>query len=333
MAKINRHIQIVRSTQTRLSSLSQASTDAILQILKKHYATVGVTIVNELADLEALVALQPDLVFLGLKYVPTSQDLGGPTIWVADYLDQHGIAYTGSTHLAHELELNKPLAKQRALELGLKTSPFYVAVQNVVQSRAEMTLRFPLFIKPVNRGGGLGIDEYSIVNNFDELERKVQSITAELQSDSLIEEYLPGREFSVAILKDEASDILVVMPIELVATQNDRGYSMLSDEVKTSNQESVSFVADEQLRDKVKDFAVSIYKALGARDYGRIDIRLDESGVPHFLEANLIPSLIDGYGSFPKAALLNENMDHESLILNITKLGLSRSRDSEPSLA
>src|SRR4051812_28085789 len=112
MKKINKHIVIVRSNKTWLSSMSQESCNAIVSVLSKHYTQVGVTVVNTVADLDALIISAPDLVFLGMKFVPTNPELGlhDPNkIWLAGFLDQQGIAYTGSGQAAHELEFNKPL--------------------------------------------------------------------------------------------------------------------------------------------------------------------------------------------------------------------------------
>lgn len=329
MVKIPKHIEIVRSTRRGLSSMSQRSCDGIREVLEQHYEKVGVTLLNDLTDLDNLVGLQPDLVFLGMKFLPMNPELGQADpdrIWIANYLDENNIRYTGSGHIAHELELNKHLAKQRAIDAGIQTSPFYVALQNQPQVRTDMPLTFPLFIKPTNRGGGLGIDSSSIAHNFDQLESKVASLTTDFRSDSLVEQYLPGREFSVAILQDEHTDTLSIMPIELTAGENEDGDSILSQEMKSSNQEMVSVITDEALLREIVDFASAVYVALGARDYGRIDIRLDEQGVPHFLEANLIPSLISGYGSFPKACLLNIDLNHENMILQIARLGLRRNQ-------
>lgn len=328
--KINKHIEIVCTSNKQLSSMSRESRGAILAVLKQHYQKVGITIVNNLADLEALAALKPDLVFLGMKFLPVDPALGlqdTNRIWISDYLDSQGITYTGSGQMAHELELNKPLAKQRALDAGLATSPFYVALQNQLQVRGDMSLTFPLFVKPANRGGGLGVDSYSVAHNFDQLESKVASITTNHQSDSLVEEYLPGREFSVAILKDEDSAEFSLMPIELIAEADSRGSRMLSEAVKESNTERVVEVSDENIRTKVTALAIDVFHALGARDYGRIDVRLNEFGKPQFLEANLLPSLISGYGSFPKACMLNINLDYEPMILSIVRLALSRNVD------
>ena len=191
-----------------LSSMGQTSRQAACKVLAKHYTDVAVTIINNLADLEALVKRRPDLVFLGMDFIPTNPDLGlsDPNkIWLAEYLDNHNIAYTGSGRCGHELEHHKHLAKQAVHKAGFNTSPYYVAKQSEPQIAADMTLLFPLFIKPTNRGGGSGIDCNSVAHNFDELNSKVQSIATNLQSDSLVEEYLPGREFSVAILKSEYS--------------------------------------------------------------------------------------------------------------------------------
>lgn len=329
---VNKHIEIVRSSISTLSSMSQASCDGIVNVLRKRYKRVGVTTVNNIYDLEKLVNKKPDLVFVGMKYVPAPAVNGkmvSSKIWITEFLEQNNIAYTGSGPSAHELELSKQLAKQRVLEHGLSTSKFYVVKQNEKQDRSDNYLTFPLFVKPTDRGGGLGIDSFSVANNFDQLNSKVQSITADLQSDSLVEEYLPGREFSVAILKDENSDTFTIMPLELVAPADQHGARLLSAEIKSMDSESFMAVTDWAIKTSITTLAMNVFHALGARDYGRIDIRLDGAGIPHFLEANLLPSLIKDYGNFPKACQLNIGLDYESMLLRIVDLGLNRSSDIE----
>jgi D-alanine-D-alanine ligase len=332
MKKSLKHIEIVRTRLPGLSSMSQESCDALFAVLTKNYTTVGVTYIHNFQDLRALVDRHPDLVFLGMKFIPRSPELGRDDpdkIWITDYLDEHGISYTGSGPRAHNLELNKPLAKQRVLDYGLRTSPFFVAEQNQPLS-VPSSLKFPLFVKPTNRGGGLGIDGDSVVYTRDGLKSKVSSIAGKHQSDALVEAYLPGREFSVAILKDEFSEDFAIMPIELSAPSDNQGISVLSEKVKSSNAESVSPVSDEIIKEKVGNLAINVFHALGARDYGRIDIRMDEANEPHFLEANLLPSLISGYGSFPKACSLNLGLDYEPMILHIVRLALARKTDLVP---
>jgi D-alanine-D-alanine ligase len=327
MTKMNKHIEIVSSAVCDLSSMSQESRQAIYDVLTKHYTKVGITIVNTHIDLEALIASRPDLVFLGMKYIPKNPLLGqnDPNkIWLSKYLENSKIAHTGSDHLAHELELDKSLAKQRVLDAGLKTSPFYVIKQNQPSTR-HANFSFPLFVKPTDRGGGEGIDSDSVVHDAASLQSKVRSITCDLQADSLVEQYLSGREFSVAILKDESSNDFSIMPLELIAPLNERGARVLSAKIKSADTESSLEVTDKIIKDKISTLAIDVFHALGARDYGRIDIRLDATGAPHFLEANLVPSLKKSIGNyFPKACSLNTRLDYEPMILTIVRLALSR---------
>lgn len=327
MAKINKHIEIVSSTDTGLSSMSHTSRRAILSVLCRHYSNVKITLVDSLSDLEALVLREPDLVFLGMKYLPNpaaDNDSFSQKIWISDYLTQNGITHTGSGGGAHLLELDKSLAKKQVISAGLCTSKFYIAEQNQPLTVDSMSLKYPVFIKPVDKGGGVGIDSYSVAHDFKGVVSKVKSISTEFESDSLIEEYLPGREFSVAILKNGHDANYIIMPIELIAETDKHGSSFLGGDVKSSNNEVVLQVVDPEIKCSVDSLAMAVFEALGARDYGRIDIRMDSDNTPHFLEANLIPSLIEDYGSFPKACVLNVGLDYEHMILRITNLALAR---------
>ena len=321
------HIEIVRSTRPGLSSMSQASCAAARPVLAKHYTDVRITNIDTMDDLEALVRRNPDLVFLGMEYILARPKLGShdsDKIWLAQHLDEHGIAYTGSSHRAHQLGRDKQLAKQRVLDAGLDTAAFYIVQQDCLMPVAGHLLAFPLFVKPTSRGGGLGIDSNSVVYTAGQLRAKTRALAVELLSDSLVEEYLPGREFSVAILMNEHTREYAAMPIELIAPLGPGDARILSSEVKSSNTEQAIAVTDRAVKARVSELAMNTFIALGGRDYGRIDIRLDARGIPHFLEANLIPSLIDGYGSFPKACTINIGLDYESMILRIAALGLNR---------
>ncbi len=334
--KTNRHIEIVSSSIKGLSSMSARSRGAIAATLAKHYADVRVTIVDDFSDLEALTARKPDLVFLGMKslMVDASGETPDPQeVLIADYLRKHGVAHTGSPGIAHQLEADKSLAKQQVRAAGLATAQSVVIRREESLHAATLPL-YPVFIKPTNRGGGDGIDERSIAHTFSEAQAKIASIATDLQADSLVESYLPGREFSVAILRSgqDTDDTFWTMPIELVAEPNEQGARMLSGDTKSSNAEVVLAVPKGATRTAVCALALGAFHALQAQDYGRIDIRMDAHGVPQFLEANLIPSLIAGYGSFPKASVLNQHLDFEDMILHITRLGLARSTSDSASM-
>lgn len=329
MLKSNHSIAIVRSSNKELSSMGQNSADAVKDVLAKHYKRVNIFIIDTSSDLQALVNIRPDLVFLGLEFIPSNPALGvdDPNkLWLADYLDQNNIAHTGSSYQAYELGRDKRLAKQRVLDANLMTAAFFVLKRGQIIKEDEVSLNYPLFVKPLSRGGGLGIDLQSVVHDYKQLIAKTTSIATEFHSDSLIEEYLDGREFSVAVLKDgtEPDAGYLVMPIELIAPLDSSGVRILSSAVKSADAEVAVAVNDRILKSQLSELALNVFNVLGASDYGRVDIRLDRSGVAHFLEVNLIPSLISGYGSFPKACVLNINLKYEPMILRIAKLGLAR---------
>lgn len=327
-ARSNTRIEIVRSVTKGFSSLGRESAKAIQTTLSKHYPEPKITIINNLADLEELVRRKPDLVFMGMECIPVQQNTAlqnSGVLWISQYLDAHNIAYTGSEWRAHRLGRNKVLAKEQMLDSGLKTSPFYVLKQDEADVvDADTILGYPLFVKPADRGGGQGIDSKSVVRNNQQLRDKVSSITASYNSDSLVEKYLSGREFSVAILRRENSIEFDTMPLELITPADKFGLRVLGSRVKSANTEQAVSITDAVIKQQVATLAIDAFNALGGRDYGRIDIRMDSANTPHFLEANLIPSLITGYGSFPKACVLNIGLEYEPMILRIVNLGLGR---------
>jgi D-alanine-D-alanine ligase len=322
MKKISKSIAIVSSTKASLSSMSQISRDAAHEALGRFYENVSIVMVDDFNDLQALADSAPDLVFLGMEYVYDQE--GVEKIWIADFLTAHDIAITGSSSGSHKLGSNKCFAKQCIQDAGLNTPNYLVVEQGQTLNEQDVKLEYPLFVKPTGKGGGVGINCDSVVHDFESLVSKVSNIAKYCASDSLIEEYAPGREFTVAILKLEYTNEYLVMPIELIAEPDVKGERMLSRRVKNANTEKTHAVIDNELKAQLRDLSINAFTALGARDYGRVDIRLDKHGIPTFLEANLIPSLISGYGSFPKACWMNKGMGYDQMILTIAKLALRR---------
>ncbi len=324
-------IEIVSSNIRALSSMGTRSREAANKSLSKNFNT-RITTVNNASDLEQLIKRKPDLVFLGMKFLPVSNKnnvLDADKMWMSEVLDSYDIAHTGSSWFAHHLELNKPLAKKHIMRAGFSTAPFYVHERGSATYPEIDSNMFPVFVKPTNLGGGAGIDSQSVAYSSHEMRTKIKSLSDNFEADSLVESYLPGREFSVAVLRKECSADYSVMPIELIAPKDNAGIRMLSSRVKSGDQETVSIVNDGVLRDKINKLAMGSFIALGARDYGRIDIRLDEKGEPQFLEANLIPSIIEDYGSFPKSCLLNKGISYSSMLNSVVNLALHRKKQSK----
>jgi len=325
MKIIDKYIEIVASSNSRLNAMSVETQLSIQAVLSKQYEKVEITIVNDLSDLKVLVAKQPDLVVLGMKLVLLEPNKGykdSSKVWLSDYLNSHGIAFTGSDKNALESgSMNKHVAKQAVLDAGLASPRYFIS--GVQKPQFKHDLIFPLFVKPTNRGGGKGIDEQSLVYTDSQLKDKIVAIHSVCKSDALVEEYLPGREFSIAVIKKLASTKLIALPIEITMPADKNGNSFLSESVKKADTEAVAFVADAKIRKAINNHAIGVFKALQSRDYGRIDVRLDVNGEPHFIEANLTPGLSD-HGYLSRCFKLNMHATYDEMILSIVELAMER---------
>jgi D-alanine-D-alanine ligase len=322
-AKIKMHIEIVGSTNSRINAINPDSRLTVQAALSERYETVGITIVNTMADLKALAAKKPDLVVLGIKRVPLDETVSydeSPKIWPSDFLNRNGIAFTGSDTKAFRLVADKQVAKQKTIDAGLRSAAYFVADATHTLNHS---LTFPLFVKPTSRSGSQGIDEQSLVYNQAQLTKKVTEIHATIGGSALVEEYLPGREFSVAVMRRPFSQRLLALPIEITSTTDVNGTAFLSQSIKEADTEKTTVVTDLSLKRTLETLAINSFKALGARDYARIDMRLDADGVPHFIEANLLSGL-SNHNYLVRCFTLNNLSSYNDMIRMIVRLGLER---------
>ena len=111
------------------------------------------------------------------------------------------------------------------------------------------------------------------------------------------------------------------MPIEIIVKKNINGHRILDFDVKKNDEEKVIPVTDVKIFNGLSKLAKDSFKALGGKSLGRIDIKMDQFGIPHFIEANLMPGLRHGY--FYRSCLLNLDMSYDEMILSIAYTGLS----------
>ena len=289
----------------------------ILEILSKRYVDVSITEINTEEDLEKLVKRKPDLVFSGVKYF----DFNNEKIWLNDCLEASGIRYIASSRTALDNESDKNRAKRLVLNAKIKTADFFITTPEEHRSESSIPIAFPLFIKPIKGGDSRGIDSNSIAYNFSDFKKKVLNIKKNFNLSSLVETYLPGKEYSVGIFQDSINGDLKAMPIEIIIKKNKNGHCILDYDVKKDDEEKVIAVTDIKIFKKLSKLAKNSFKALGGKSLGRIDIKMNHLGVPHFMEANLMPGLRKGY--FYRSCLLNLDMSYDEMIFSIANTGLS----------
>ncbi len=323
--KINKSIEIVIVHNPGEKNFHQDNVgiileeNKILKILSQRYSEVVITKIQHKKDLDRLLKRKPDLVFSGVKYFNFNND----KVWLNDCLEAYGIRYIASSRAALDNESDKNKAKKLIVKANIKTADFFVATPDEHEHSSSIPIPFPLFIKPVKGGDSRGIDSNSVAYNFASFKKKVLEIKTKHNLSSLVETYLPGKEYSVGIFQDSIKGTLRAMPIQIIVKKNTNGHRILDFNVKKDDEEKVIAVTDTKIFKKISKLAKEAFKALGGKSLGRIDIKMNERGVPHFMEANLMPGLRKGY--FYRSCLLNLDMNYDDMILNIANTGLSSS--------
>jgi len=321
--KIDKKIEIVVVPNLGEPNSHQDNVGIILEekkiqrILSKRYKHVLITEINSMDELEQLARRKPDLVFSGVKYFC----FNNKKIWLNDYLEIFLIPYIASSKAALDNESDKNRAKNIMQQNDIKTADYFITNPGEHIKESSIPIKFPLFIKPITGGDSRGIDKNSLVFNFEEFTAKILDIKLKLNTSSLVETYLAGKEYSVGIFEDSIDGSLRAMPIEIIVKKNIDGYCILDFDVKKNDEEKVVLVSDKKIFKKLTEIAINSFIALGGKSLGRIDIKMDHLGEPHFIEANLMPGLRKGY--FYRSCVLNLDMSYDDMILSIANTGLS----------
>jgi D-alanine-D-alanine ligase len=236
-------------------------------------------------------------------------------------LEAYGLPYTFSDPLVCALTLHKGMAKHVARGCGVPTPDFAVVADRGESERID--LDFPLFVKPVAEGTSKGVTNASVVRNQSALLRRCDALWAEYRQPVLVERFLPGREFTVGMIGSGASaHALGTLEVLLNPDADAHIYSYRN---KAEWQELVDYrlLAAGELRERVESVALETWIALGCRDAGRVDVRLDEHGAPQMLEVNPLAGLTPGHSDLPIMAAL-AGIDYTTLIARILAAALER---------
>jgi D-alanine-D-alanine ligase len=203
-------------------------------------------------------------------------------------LEAFNIPYTFSDPLGQALTLHKGMAKHIIHDLDIPT-PAFTVIKNE-EDIADVRLSFPLFAKPVAEGTGKGITALSKINTRQQLQQVCKNILHTFRQPVLVETYLPGREFTVGILgTGKNARAIGVLEVILKPDAEKNAYSY---ENKEHYDQLVQYILvnDEEAR-LAMDISVRVWRELDLKDAGRIDLRSDSRGIPHFMEVNALAGL------------------------------------------
>jgi D-alanine-D-alanine ligase len=211
-------------------------------------------------------------------------------------LDAYRIPYTFSDPVVLGICLHKGWAKRVIRDLGLPTPDFGVVTGE--EDLPRVRLPYPLFAKPIAEGTGKGVDAASKLQNRTELQARCRELLTRYRQPVLVERFLPGREYTVGIIGTGAKAQAVgTLEVVLRKEAEREVYSYLNKE-KCEELVDYRLAADPQAL-QAQETALAIWRALGCRDAGRIDLREDEKGVPNIMELNPLAGLHPEHSDLP----------------------------------
>ncbi|MER9877442.1 ATP-grasp domain-containing protein [Mesorhizobium sp. M0195] len=205
-----------------------------------------------------------------------------PDTHVPAMLEMAGIPYTGPSPLGHGLALDKVITKRLIRDRGVPTPNF-----RVMRTGTESTgdLRFPVIVKPSQQYISLGLQ---LVHEPAQLRQAVELTVSQYTQDALVEEYIDGREITVALLGNEECEVLPLVELDF----GDRETRLFT---KGRAAPALPRICPAQMGSRLetvlRDISVATFRACKCRDYARVDLRIDHAGQPFVLEINPNPGL------------------------------------------
>jgi D-alanine-D-alanine ligase len=268
-------------------------------------------------------AARPDAVFNLFEGLP---DWGDTEAFAVGLLEWLGVPFTGCPLQAVTMARHKPLTKQLLRGARLPTPDFFVVDR---LPAPDCPLAWPVIVKPSNQDASVGLSQSSVVTSQEDLERRIAYLFAEYGPPVMVEEFIPGREFNIAVA--ETPDMKVFPPSEIRFVSDDPAiWPILTYDAKWKPG-SVDYEATPpayvpeiapRLMARLERLSKAAYRLLGCRDYARVDFRVKPPAKPYILEVNPNPDLSPEAGM--SAALAAAGWTWEKFVLQIVQQALSR---------
>src|SRR6266550_861325 len=279
---------------------------------------------------ERLRQTRPDIVFnIAEGFHGVNREAHVPAI-----CEFFGIPYSGSDPFTLTLCLDKARTKETLAFHGIPTPPFVVVDDPTEIESLTADLHLPLFVKPLHEGSSKGITDGNLCWDRKQLRRQTEFLLTNYKQPVLVEEYLPGKEFTCAVLGngDEATVLPIVgmnfdslpkgaLPIygfdaKFVWDRPEKPLEIFQCPARITS----------ELQASIERVTLDAFRVLGCRDWARIDIRLDAAGVPNVLEVNPLPGILPDPADnscLPKAARA-AGIGYDELIQSCLKYAAAR---------
>jgi D-alanine-D-alanine ligase len=279
---------------------------------------------------ERLRQARPDIVFnIAEGFNGVNREAHVPAI-----CEFYGIPYSGSDPFTLTLCLDKARAKETLTFHGIPTPRFAVVETSADIEARTADLMLPLFVKPVHEGSSKGITDSNLCWDRSQLLSQTKFLLENYNQPVIVEEYLPGKEFTCAVLGngDEATVLpLVAMNFDSLPKGALPIYSFDAKFVWDRPENPLDIFQcpariTRELQASIERVTLDAFRVLGCRDWARIDVRLDADGSPNVLEVNPLPGILPDPADnscLPKAARA-AGIGYEELIQNCLKYAATR---------
>jgi D-alanine-D-alanine ligase len=318
---------------TILAYLEHGATqpDAVMEQVARALESSGhrariLTIQDDVSEIvNGLRKQKPDLVFNLVECF--GHDIVGGLMGVAGLLDLLQIPYTGGGPGEIFLQEDKALAK-KLLAFERIPYPDFATFSPDAEFETGGNLRMPLFVKPLRMDASIGIDERSLVRNTQQLMERVLYIHKKFGDAALAEEYIEGREFYVGVLGND--ELTAFPPLEMDFSGIPDGSPNIMDNGAKFDQTSARFQGtkvvlpnlEPELKARLQKTSLEAYRALRVRDYGRIDLRLADTGEIFVIEVNA-SCYLEQDSEFAMAAKAH-GLGYPDLVNRIAQLAVAR---------
>ena len=279
---------------------------------------------------ERLRQTRPDIVFnIAEGFRGVNREAHVPAI-----CEFFGVPYSGSDPFSLTLCLDKARTKETLTFHGIPT-PRFAVVENLGDIESlTADLQLPLFVKPLHEGSSKGITDSNLCWDRNHLARQTKFLLENYRQPVLVEQYLPGKEFTCAVLGngDEATVLPIVgMNFESLPKGALPIYSFDAKFVWDRPEKPLEIFQcpariTKKLQASIERVTLDAFRVLGCRDWARIDVRLDAAGNPNVLEVNPLPGILPDPADnscLPKAARA-AGIGYDELIQSCLKLAATR---------
>ena len=273
--------------------------------------------------IEEITSYNPDAI---LNFVESVEGITYYEYCIAGLYELLGYQYTGNAPQTLGNCLDKKRAKEILYSNGINTPSAITLSPKEKFTSKDVNLTYPLILKLVDEDASIGISENSVVNSYRELKKHFTFLTETYNKSLIVEEYIVGRELNCAVLGDKPLPISEIdftgLPEGLPKIVTYDGKWIEGSTYYNFTKPVCPANIDSEIKKKVEDLAIKAYKALGCRDYARVDVRVSNDGTPYVIEINPNPDVSSDSG-FARAAAAS-GKSYGELLFTITNFALQR---------